>query len=83
VDLALAQTAVLLDLLLGEVSLLLQALTTVGQLGQADHVGLVGLQKAAVGTIHPVQSRPKLPAGGLLPDLHSVGLGDEPFELRR
>jgi hypothetical protein len=42
---------VLLKLLLGKATLLCQALAAFGQLGQADHFGLVGFQKTAVGTV--------------------------------
>lgn len=70
-------------LLFSKTTLLRQALTALGQLGQADHLGLVGFQKAAVGTVHPVQARAQVLAGHLLPGLHNVGFGDEPVELRR
>ena len=73
----------LFKLLLSKAALLRQALTTLGQLGQADHLGLVGFHKAAVGTVYPVQSSAQLLAGRLLTGLRNVGFGDEPFELRR
>ena len=73
----------LFKLLLSKSALLRQALATLSQLGQANHLGLVGFQKAAVGTVHPVQSCAHLLAGRLLAGLRNVGFGDEPFELRR
>ena len=39
----------LFKLLLSKAALLCQALATLSQLGQADHLGLVGLQKAEIG----------------------------------
>jgi len=48
---------VLFKLLFGKTALLRQALTTLGQFGQADHLGLIGFQKTEVGTVHPVQAR--------------------------
>ena len=73
----------LLKLLLGKAALLRQALAAFGQFGQADHLGLVGFQEAAIGTVHPVQSCAHLLAGRFLTDLRNVSLSDEPFKLRR
>ena len=73
----------LFKLLFGEMPLLRQTLTTLGQFGQADHLGLVGFHEAAVSTVQPVQARTQLLAGRLLPGLRNIGFGDEPFELRR
>ena len=73
----------LFELLLGKATLLRQTLTAFGQFGQADHLGLVGVQEAAVGTVQPVQTRPQMLAGRLLAGLRGISFGDKPLELRR
>jgi len=82
-NLLFVQAAVLFKLLLSQATLLHQTLTALGQLAQADDLGLVGFQEAAVGAAQSVQARLQLLAGRLFPGLRHVGLGDEPFELRQ
>ncbi len=73
----------LLIVLFGDAALLGQGTAPFGEFGEADHLGLVGLQEAAVGTVQPVQAGPQLPAGELLPDIRRRASGQEPFELRQ
>ena len=73
----------LLKLLLGKTTLLRQALAAFGQLGQADHLGLVGFQEAAVGTVWSVQARPQLLTGCLIAGLRGISFSDKPFKLCR
>src|SRR4051794_35032952 len=82
VDPSLAQPAMLLMVLLGDAALLGQGTTLPGELLQADHLGLVGLQEAAVGTVEAVQSRPQPTPRELLAEIRRRALGQEPFELR-
>src|SRR4051794_9653567 len=82
VDPSLAQPAMLLMVLLGGAALLGQGTTLPGELLEADHLGLVGLQEAAVGTVEAVQSRPQPTPRELLAEIRRRALGQEPFELR-
>src|SRR4051795_8913984 len=82
VDPSLAQPAMLLVVLLGDAALLGQGTTLPGEFLEADHLGLVGLQEAAVGTVEAVQSRPQPTPRELLAEIRRRALGQEPFELR-
>ena len=67
---------------LGDAALLGQGTALLGEFVEADDLGLIGLQEAAVGTVEPIQACPQLTAGELIPDVRCRALGQEPFELR-
>jgi len=69
-------------LLLQCLALLRETLTALGQLGQADRAGLVGVQQARVGACGPVQPGAHLLLGGLLPGGAGIG-GGKAVELRQ
>src|SRR3954471_9203899 len=75
VDPSLAQPAMLLVVLLGDAALLGQGTTLPGEFLEADHLGLVGLQEAAVGTVEAVQSRPQPTPRELLAEIRRRALG--------
>jgi hypothetical protein len=71
---------VLLAMLFRDAALLGQGAALRGKLLQGDHLGLVGFQEPAVGTVQPVQSRPQLTVGGLLAEVRRRALGQETLE---
>jgi hypothetical protein len=77
----LAQAAALFVLVFKDAPLFGQGATLLGKLVEADHLGLVGLQKAAVGTAQPVQAGLQLADGLLFPVVGHGAPGDEPLEL--
>lgn len=75
------QPEVLLVLLLGQAALLGERPPMTGQLLEADHLGLVGFEQAAVGPLQPLQARAQLTRGAILvPGFCS--LRQEALELR-
>jgi hypothetical protein len=75
------QAAVLFVPLLKDAPLLGQGATLLGQFVEADHLGLVGLQKAAVGTVQPIQAGLQVAHRLLFPASGRGASSGEPLEL--
>jgi len=63
--------------------LLSEVVTPLGQLGQADGAGLVGIEQALVSSGGAVQTSAELLIGGAVTDSSSLRRGGEVFELRQ
>jgi len=70
-------------LTLQALALLREVLAPVGQLGQADRAGLVGVQQALVGSRDPVQPGTQLLVGSAIPGGAGLGRSGEVVELRQ
>jgi hypothetical protein len=75
------QAAILVALLHGSVMLLGNRSTPLGQLLEADHLGLIGLEQPLVGPRQAVEPGLQLPLDRLLLGAAVRRLGDEPLEL--